>query len=81
MGDSQQSLQAYSIEQQQVRVASYPELKFVTDEFKKKITQSDVISVFLRFLLFFTDERESAIPAGTSYWGTAGARGHHTMNH
>lgn len=32
MGDSQQSPQAYPIEQQQVRVASYPELKFVTDE-------------------------------------------------
>ena len=38
MGESQQSLQAYSNEQQQVRVASYPELKFVTDELKKKNT-------------------------------------------
>ena len=36
MGESQQSLQAYLIEQQQVREASYPELKFVTDELKKK---------------------------------------------
>ena len=38
MGDSQQSLQAYAIEQQQVRVASYPELKLVTYKLKKKIT-------------------------------------------